>query len=66
MDRYLGIDARRSLPRFADETFESWFRKRKSTLAARNGSPTGKVVLFHDTFMNYNHPEIGPGGNTTA
>ena len=59
MDRFLGIDARRSLPRFADETFESWFRKRKSTLVARNGAPIGKVVLFHDTFMNYNHPEIG-------
>ena len=58
MDRYLGIDARRPLPRFADETFETWFRKRKKAADGDVG-PNGKVVLFHDTFMNFNHPEIG-------
>ncbi len=58
MDRFIGIDRRRKLPMFADETFEAWFRKRPPRRADNNTS-TGKVVLFHDTFMNFNHPEIG-------
>ena len=48
-----GIDRRRSLPPFAAQTFESWFRGREG----RRGDK--KVVLFHDTFMNYNEPGIG-------
>src|SRR5437588_9378658 len=28
MDRFIGIDARRKLPAFAPQTFESWFAKR--------------------------------------
>ena len=58
MDRFIGIDQRRQLPMFADETFEAWFSKRPPRRADNNTS-TGKVVLFHDTFMNFNHPEIG-------
>jgi FAD/FMN-containing dehydrogenase/Fe-S oxidoreductase len=55
LEATVGIDRRRSLPPFASETFESWFRRRGSS-----GAPRGKkVVLFHDTFMNYNEPEIG-------
>ena len=56
LDRYVGIDARRKLPAFADQTFETWFRKRKDRPV--NGG-TGKVVFFHDTFINFNYPEIG-------
>jgi FAD/FMN-containing dehydrogenase/Fe-S oxidoreductase len=54
LDRFVGIDMRRKLPTFAHETFESWFLK-------RGGSPAQekKVVLFHDTFINYNYPDIG-------
>src|SRR5216117_3396167 len=42
---------------FASQTFESWFAQRP----ARNGhgGHAGKVVLFHDTFINYNYPDIG-------
>lgn len=52
-----GVDPRRTLPPFAKQTFRQW-------LKARGGSPTadddrGQVVLFPDTFTNYNHPEIG-------
>jgi Fe-S oxidoreductase len=50
-----GIDARRSLPPFASETFESWFRRR---VPGTRGAGR-KVVLFHDTFMNYHEPELG-------
>ncbi len=54
LENVAGIDRRRSLPRFAERTFESWFAKRGAK------PPTGKkVVLFHDTFMNYHEPDIG-------
>jgi FAD/FMN-containing dehydrogenase/Fe-S oxidoreductase len=61
LDRFLGIDARRQLPAFAPQTFESWFAKRGKS---QNGNPhshasAGKVVFFHDTFIDYNYPEIG-------
>jgi FAD/FMN-containing dehydrogenase/Fe-S oxidoreductase len=49
----LGIAQNRSLPPFATETFPQWFAKRRAP------SRDKKVVLFHDTYMNYNHPEIG-------
>jgi Fe-S oxidoreductase len=56
MEKIAGIDRRRSLPPFARPTFEAWFRKRTPTTG---NSARGKVILFHDTFMNYNYPEIG-------
>ena len=55
MDSRAGVDKRRRLPEFASQTFTQWF-------AARGGSPDGargEVVLFPDTFTNYNHPELG-------
>ena len=60
LDRYVGIDARRKLPSFASQTFESWFTKRaKSEICNLQSTIVGKVVLFHDTFINYNYPDIG-------
>jgi len=53
LDSVVGIDRRRSLPPFASETFESWFRSRGAKRLSK------KVVLFHDTFMNYHEPDIG-------
>ena len=58
LDRFLGIDLRRKLPVFAPETFESWF-ERRSPVRSPQAAPAGKVVLFHDTFINYNYPAIG-------
>ena len=55
MDRLLGIDRRRPMPAFARETFTDWFDRRRAPAAA----PRGPVVLFHDTFVTYNAPEIG-------
>ncbi|MFQ5752154.1 MAG: anaerobic glycerol-3-phosphate dehydrogenase subunit C, partial [bacterium] len=51
----LGIDRHRSLPTFSRESFSRWFKKHN------NGNLNGakKVVLFHDTFMTYNYPQIG-------
>ena len=59
LDRYLGIDERRPLPRFAAETFEAWFNRRSKPAGGKNASANGRVILFHDTFLNFNHPEIG-------
>jgi FAD/FMN-containing dehydrogenase/Fe-S oxidoreductase len=56
LEKIAGIDRRRSLPPFARRPFERWFRKHVSTMGTR---AQGKVILFHDTFMNYNYPEIG-------
>lgn len=52
-DRFLGIDKRRDFPSFAGQTFEKWFTKRPRVTSPK------KVVLFHDTYMNYNEPNIG-------
>jgi FAD/FMN-containing dehydrogenase/Fe-S oxidoreductase len=49
----LGISAERTLPPFARETFVEWFGKRKGLKSEK------KVVLFSDTYMTYNYPEIG-------
>ena len=57
MERFLGVDARRSLPAFASQTFESWFNTRPGK--QMQSDPVGRVILFHDTFMNFNHPEVG-------
>jgi Fe-S oxidoreductase len=54
MEIVAGIDRRRPLPQFARETFEDWFRTHK---ADGDGS-RGDVVLFHDTFNNYNTPNV--------
>src|SRR5258705_12701135 len=55
MERVAGIDRRPPLPAFARETFTDWFDQRRAPAEA----PRGDVVLFHDTFITYNAPEIG-------
>jgi Fe-S oxidoreductase len=54
MEIFAGIDRRRPLPRFAGETFAEWFEKHQ---AAGDGS-RGEVLLFHDTFNNFNTPNV--------
>jgi FAD/FMN-containing dehydrogenase/Fe-S oxidoreductase len=61
MDRYLGVDARRKFPPIAHQTFTSWFQKRERPVIDKHA---GKVVLFHDTFMDFNYPEIGRSATT--
>ncbi len=47
-----GISPKREMPRFAHQTFKSWFKNRGEV------NPTADpVVLFPDTFNNYLHPE---------
>ncbi|MCZ6632202.1 MAG: FAD-binding protein [bacterium] len=49
----MGMASNRSLPPFARKTFADWFAKRKGKRSNR------QVVLFHDTYLNYNYPNIG-------
>ncbi|HIN28619.1 TPA: anaerobic glycerol-3-phosphate dehydrogenase subunit C [Candidatus Poribacteria bacterium] len=55
--KLFGIDQRRSLPNFVRQTFEKWFTNRHTETEKLPRSKT--VVLFHDTFMNYNYPQVG-------
>ncbi len=54
LETLLEIDRRRPLPRFARQSFDRWFKGRANPL--KSGK---RVVLFHDTFMTYNEPELG-------
>ena len=54
LEKIAGIDRRRPLPSLAAETFDDWFRRHTPPAAA----PRGEVVLFNDTFVTYNVPEI--------
>ena len=73
LHRLLGIHPRRRLPDFSRPTFPEWFEER-GTSSKPHPSPTrrgvrgeaapsngkrGSVVLFNDTFMNYNYPQVG-------
>jgi FAD/FMN-containing dehydrogenase/Fe-S oxidoreductase len=55
-DRVLGIHGHRQLPPFASQTFDRWFMSRNG---GRPAVTRGPVVLFNDTYMTYNYPEIG-------
>lgn len=57
LERTIGVDMRRSLPDFAEETFEQWFYQRGP--AKDNGRDQPTVVFFPDTFINYSEPHIG-------
>ena len=54
MEKLTGIDRRRPLPQFAGVTFEDWFDEHK----AEGEGGKGEVVLFHDTFNNFNTPKV--------
>ena len=52
-----GIDHRRSLPPFAPQTFSQWFRARGGPRI--RGPAAKRVILFSDTFTEYNEPNLG-------
>ena len=51
----LGIHSKRELPPLAQHSFPDWFKSRVSD----SGGRLGTAVLFNDTFMNYNYPQVG-------
>lgn len=55
LDRAVGLEASRPTPAVVRHTFEKWFdRHSRQGTGAR-----GEIVLFHDTYMNFNYPNIG-------
>lgn len=56
MLNWLHITTKRALPQLAKETFSQWFKK-----TSQNGSLSNTVVLFNDTFTEFNEPSIGQG-----
>ena len=55
LERFVGIDRRRPLPRLASTTFLDWFSRH----TPGNGvGARGTVLLFHDTFTTYHTPEV--------
>ncbi|MGH9075112.1 MAG: (Fe-S)-binding protein, partial [Acidimicrobiales bacterium] len=55
--RLSGIAPQRDIPRFARQTFTSWFRARQGGPPWDAGRP--EVLLWPDTFTNAFHPEVG-------
>ena len=52
--RALGLAAERSLPAFAAQTFDRWWRNHRA-----QGRPSQfQAALFVDTFSRYNHPQV--------
>jgi Fe-S oxidoreductase len=54
LEKLAGIDRRRPLPQFAGVTFEDWFGDHRPEGERANG----EVILFHDTFNNFNTPNV--------
>ncbi|PHM51955.1 anaerobic glycerol-3-phosphate dehydrogenase subunit GlpC [Xenorhabdus sp. KK7.4] len=57
LDKTLGIDHRRELPKYSFGTFRRWYHKQAST----QQQFTEQVAYFHGCFVNYNHPQLGKG-----
>ncbi len=57
LERALGLSARRALPSFAPEPFTQWFAKQAQQAPQRAPANAPPVLLFVDTFNNWNHPE---------
>ena len=55
LEGFVGIDRHRKLPKIVSRTFDQWFKRHQPNTTGSRGD----IVLFHDTFMNFNHPESG-------
>ncbi len=58
MEKTIGIAKDRSLPTFHRTTFVDWFEARGGSTVNR-AEADRSVVLFPDTYTNYNHPDAG-------
>ncbi len=59
LERVAGIDRRRPLPPFARPTFAAWWTRHRGAPNGSGGRTRPRVVLFADTFLQYNSPEVG-------
>ncbi len=58
MERLFGISKERELPTFSNESLEEWFARRGGS-SVSVGEADRKVILFPDTYTNYNYPAPG-------
>ncbi|MGM9738714.1 MAG: anaerobic glycerol-3-phosphate dehydrogenase subunit GlpC [Candidatus Cryptobacteroides sp.] len=56
LDGVLGIDHRRTFPKYSGEKFESWFKK---AAAEKQKDFKKQVAYFHGCYVNYNYPQLG-------
>jgi FAD/FMN-containing dehydrogenase/Fe-S oxidoreductase len=56
-EKLLGIAPERDLPKFANETLVEWFDSRGPQITEAEANDT--VLLFPDTYTNFNYPEPG-------
>lgn len=55
LDGVLKIDHRRTFPKYAFGTFESWYKKQ----AVSQKNFPKQVSYFHGCYVNYNNPQLG-------
>ena len=55
MEKVVGVDRKRNLPRFHHKTFRRWFGERK----ARPEEGRRKTAFFYTCYVNYNEPQVG-------
>lgn len=55
LDGVMKIDHRRTFPKYAFGTFESWYKK----VAEKQAAYPDRVSYFHGCYVNYNNPQLG-------
>ena len=56
LDGVLGIDHRRTFPKYSGTKFESWFKK---NAAGKQAAFKNQIAYFHGCYVNYNYPQLG-------
>lgn len=56
LDGVLGIDHRRTFPKYSGTKFESWFKK---NAAEKQAAFKNQIAYFHGCYVNYNYPQLG-------
>ncbi|MFN8445325.1 MAG: FAD-linked oxidase C-terminal domain-containing protein [Caldilineaceae bacterium] len=58
----IGVHPERTLPTYAKQTLQRWFRSTRNSQSAPGGlprNPQSEIILFHDTWTNFNEPHVG-------
>lgn len=55
LDATIGVSKHRTMPKYAGQTFESWFRKN----APDQSAFSKQISYFHGCYANYNYPQLG-------
>jgi glycerol-3-phosphate dehydrogenase subunit C len=55
LDKFLNIPSKRIFPKYANGTFNGWYKKQKQS----QESFKRKVIYYHGCYVNYNHHELG-------